>query len=115
MPRQRRQHVEEDAPPVQMDAGPYRREPMQRNASQAKHPSEANLRKQAVPRAKEQLKMNNRSERHAIKDNMMKVILDNSQAQKHKQAQQDKNEKETKVEIHRNYGKVPKYINKYNQ
>jgi hypothetical protein len=59
--------------------------------------------------------MNDRSERNAIKDNMMKVILDNSQAQKVKQAQQEKNEKEAKVEIHRNYGKVPKYINKYNQ
>jgi len=44
---------------------------------------------------------------------MMKVILDNSQAQKIKNAQKEK--EETKIYTHKNNGKVPKYINKYNQ
>ena len=42
---------------------------------------------------------------------MLKVILDNSQAQKARMAHQ----KSEVIEIHKNYGKVPKYINKYNQ
>ena len=43
----------------------------------------------------------------------MKVILDNSQAQKIKNAQKEK--EETKIYTQKNNGKVPKYINKYNQ
>ena len=43
---------------------------------------------------------------------MMKVILDNSQAQKIKNSNQQKDEQ--KIYTHKNNGKVPKYINKYN-
>ena len=57
--------------------------------------------------------MNSRNERNAIKDNMMKVILDNSQAQKVKNAHKEK--EDTRIYTHKNNGKVPKYINKYNQ
>ena len=94
------EQIEEDAPPViQMDAGPavrrapepVKRQPpppaqeqkpvmLSRNAKNSQVNSQVNLRKQAVPRATEQHKINARNERNAIKDNMMKVILDNSQA-----------------------------------
>ena len=45
---------------------------------------------------------------------MMRVILDNSQAQKVKNAQLQKEKEENKIYTHKNNGKVPKYINKYN-
>jgi hypothetical protein len=46
---------------------------------------------------------------------MMKVILDNSKAQQVKHEDQVKQEMEARVDTHKNYGKVPNYINRYNQ
>lgn len=52
--------------------------------------------------------------RNIIKDNMMKVIFDNSAAiKKSKMNHDDKKRKE--ADMHRNYGKVPGYINKYHK
>lgn len=73
-----------------------------------------NQQKQPVPKHNDQNKLNPRQERNVIKDNMMKVIFDNSQAQKVKLAQQQKMEKEKELDTHKNYGKVPKYIEKFN-
>jgi len=45
----------------------------------------------------------------------MKVIFDHSQA-RHVRETYDKKEKETKsAEMHRNYGRVPNYLNKFNR
>ena len=45
---------------------------------------------------------------------MMKVILDNTAMVK-KQQQQDKDDKAKVMETHKNYGKVPRYIQKYDR
>ena len=47
-----------------------------------------------------------------IKDNMMKVILDNSAAIKKQKMAQIETIKRG-PEMHRNYGKVPRYIHRY--
>ena len=44
----------------------------------------------------------------------MKVVLDNSAAQKKAKASALE-EKNKKADMHKNYGKVPKYIDRYNQ
>ena len=53
-------------------------------------------------------------ERNIIKSNVMNVVMDKSAAQKKQQAAIN-DAKSKKAEMHRNYGKVPKYIDKYNQ
>lgn len=45
---------------------------------------------------------------------MMKVILDNTALVK-KQQQQDKAGRDQEMETHKNYGKVPRYIQKYDR
>ena len=52
--------------------------------------------------------------KNIVKDNMMKVILDNS-AQVKKMQSQEKDEKEKRIDTHKNYGKVPRYIQKYDK
>ena len=58
--------------------------------------------------------LNERKNRNMIKDNMIKVIFDNSKAQRVREKEQLKSVAQTKVDTHKNYGKVPNYINKYN-
>ena len=48
----------------------------------------------SVPKANERLKLNERQNKNIVKDNMMKVILDNSQAQKIKAKQLQKERSE---------------------
>lgn len=52
---------------------------------------------------------NSGDKRNILKDNMMKVILDNS-AQVKKLQTHDKDEKSKIMETHKNYGKVPRYM-----
>ena len=49
-----------------------------------------------------------------IKDNMMKVILDN-QAVAKKQKVANAEIRRSRPEMHKNYGKVPRYLDKYAQ
>lgn len=56
----------------------------------------------------------NSGDRNIVKDNMMKVILDNSALVK-KQQQHDKEEKSKEMVTHKNYGKIPRYIQKYDK
>lgn len=82
--------------------------------------NEPGARKEAVPRAHERLSLKreqNRGsgeKRNIVKDNMMKVILDNTALVK-KQQQQDKAGRDQEMETHKNYGKVPRYIQKYDR
>lgn len=45
---------------------------------------------------------------------MMKVILDNSALVKKQQAL-EKDEKSKQMELHKNYGKVPRYVQRYDK
>lgn len=69
----------------------------------------------SVPKASERLKLNERQNKNLVKDNMMNVILDNSKAQKIKAKAMQKERSEQEMKTHKNYGKVPNYINKFNQ
>ena len=101
-----------------MEGNPYqqpaerRKEPRQRRRMQSQEPSG---RKAPVPKRDERLELNDRIERNAIKDNMHKVIYDNSQAIKARAKVEDKKQNQNLPGLNKNYGKVPSYINKYNQ
>ena len=68
-----------------------------------------------VPRRNEHLKLKERQEKNMIKDNMEKVINDNSQAIKIKRKYDNLEKKKEQIDLHRNFGQVPKYVNKYNK
>lgn len=48
-----------------------------------------------------------------MKDNMMKVIHDNAQAQKIKLKNQQDDYSKYQIKTHKNYGKLPNYVRKY--
>lgn len=87
------------------------------------HPSAPNLKrdqplyvpqkKQQVPRASERMQLKDRNDKNMVKDNMMKVIFDN-QAKVKKEKSQIREQQDAEIKIHKNYGKVPKYIDRYN-
>ena len=61
------------------------------------------------------MELNERVDRNLIKDNMHQVIYDNSLAVKARQKQIEKEHANDLPRQNKNYGKVPKYIDKYNQ
>ena len=81
-------------------------------------------RKESVPRASDRLLLKREmaagrgdpdaGRKNHVKDNMMKVILDNSAMVKRQQAQQ-KDEQSKQMELHKNYGKVPRYVQRYDK
>jgi hypothetical protein len=68
-----------------------------------------------IPEKKKVLKRNESlTKNNRIKDNMERVIQDNAQAIRVKQKNQQREDDKVTLKQHKNYGKVPKYINKYN-
>lgn len=70
-----------------------------------------------IPRANAHKLMRDKestASRNIIKDNMMKVIYDNSAAVKKAKALAVE-KKAREPDMHRNYGKVPGYINRYHK
>ena len=61
------------------------------------------------------MRLNERKDKNAIKDNMLKVILDNSKAQKIKLQNYKNDQNVEKIQTHKNYGNVPSYLKKYNK
>ena len=67
-------------------------------------------RKALVPRRNDQLSLAARQDRNHVRDNMEKVILDNAAAIRIKREGDNKERLKTVLPVHRNYGKVPRYI-----
>ena len=72
-------------------------------------PSRSNNRAERQIKSVEQSKIRGRN---YIKDNMMRVIMDNTAAVKKKKMAEQEVIK-SGPEMHRNYGKVPRYIHRY--
>lgn len=85
--------------------------PKRRN--QTEEPT-SRYKKAQVPRRNDRLELNSKNEKNHIKDNMEKVIYDNSTAVKIRAQQEEKKKKEDNMQIHKHYGKIPGYINKFN-
>jgi hypothetical protein len=66
-----------------------------------------------VPRRDERLDLMHNPDKNHIKDNMEKVIYDNSMAVKIRQKQGEEKMMKDNMHVHKNYGKTPGYINKY--
>ena len=81
----------------------------------SQEPSARRAPKAAVPKRHERNELYERVDRNLIKDNMHQVIHDNSLAVKARQKVIDKENQKKLPSNNKNYGKVPRYIDKYNQ
>lgn len=86
-----------------------------RKRNQTEEPSQRNNRKQQVPKRNERNELKPKYDRNIVKDNINSVVYDNTKAVQIKQRNEENDKRIKEIQTHKNYGRVPGYINKFHK